>query len=116
MRTKSSWNQNWKTASIPHRVYYTTFVFKYFGFSAYTFRLRERHFKTKRVLINRGTKKSEDSLEGVMFLLGENEKLVQHNNQGSDGSSSSTILTENNNTFMEKEEDCLSYLKVQLPK
>ena len=50
-----------------------------------------------------------------MFLLGENEKLVQHNNQGSD-ELSSTILTENNNTFMEKEEDCLSYLKVQLPK
>ena len=45
-----------------------------------------------------------------MFLLGENEKLVQHNNHGSN------ILTENNNTFMEKEEDCLSYLKVQLPK
>ena len=74
-------------------------------------RLRERHFKTKRVLINRGTKKSEDSLEGVMFLLGENEKLVQH--QISDESSTTT---ENNNTFMEKEEDCLSYLKVQLPK
>ena len=74
-------------------------------------RLRERHFKTKRVLINRGTKKSEDSLEGVMFLLGENEKLVQH--QVSDESSTTT---ENNNTFMEKEEDCLSYLKVQLPK
>ena len=46
-----------------------------------------------------------------MFLLGENEKLVQH--QVSDESSTTT---ENNNTFMEKEEDCLSYLKVQLPK
>ena len=75
-------------------------------------RLRERHFKTKRVLINRGTKKSEDSLEGVMFLLGENEKLVQHQVV----SDESSTTTENNNTFMEKEEDCLSYLKVQLPK
>ena len=70
-------------------------------------RLREKHFKTKRIMVNRGNKKSDDCLEGVMFLLGENEKLVQQ------GASSSAESSENS---FEEEGDALSYLKVSLPK
>ena len=69
-------------------------------------RLREKHFKTKRIMVNRGSKKSDDCLEGVMFLLGDNEKLVQ-------GGGSSSESSENN---FEQEQDALSYLKVSLPK
>ena len=71
-------------------------------------RLREKHFKTKRIMVNRGNKKSDDCLEGVMFLLGENEKLVQ---QGATSSSA-----ESSENSFEEEGDALSYLKVSLPK
>ena len=69
-------------------------------------RLREKHFKIKRVMVRRGTKKSEDSLDGVMFLLGENERLVQH-------TSSTEPSTDES---IEAEDDSLCYMKVQLPK